>query len=339
MSFCCSWSFGALLLGAGILGGLPAAALAGDKIQFSRVSDGMPMPTVDRADSEPPPNGFSPFIFENAGPQVAIPYPMMPPPEQAPARRTDGSRNSDDRLGSELQRQPDDSFDNPLWGSPTNYSSNPANKYDANPLKPGGSAEYPDGRNLDRTDPRYGQRLDSFDPSARRDHQLDGYGTTPNRSRSSRLDDAYDASTKTRNADWLKRQNDPLFGGNSSKQSSSIFGSKSSSAWDGSSLGPLNGPSESSLITPLDSTSPGYNAYNPQSRPQALPFGKTPGSQDDGNSTVNDFRAWGSSESLFHSQPAEPVPRKPLPAPSLGGPPRQEGGAFLPWPKRPGAIN
>ena len=80
MSFCSSRSFLALLLGAGVSGAFAASALAGDKIEFSPVSETLAMPKVDRPDSEPD-DALSGFSFGQPVPQGGFLY------VRAPSRR------------------------------------------------------------------------------------------------------------------------------------------------------------------------------------------------------------------------------------------------------------
>lgn len=348
MPFCCSRSFLALLLGAGVSGGLPVSALAGDKIEFSRASEALVMPTVDRPKSEPE-DAFSAFSLKNPASQPRMLYPTLSVPAAAPSRRNNDldHRNGNGGLGSDLERFGQyDSFANPIWEKDaTNYSSKPASNY-FNAMRASGTSENPDvlGRGMDRMDSRYGQtdaRSESLIPSVRRDRQTDfGFGNTGNRSWTSRTDNAYSFGAGTSLADLLQqqKQNKSLLGARPSlfKSISPFSGSKSSSAL----LSPSLMPSGSPLISPLDATETGYNVYKePAARTPSLTPGKMSDKQDEGLSRgLPALSAWGDMSYGFTLQAPQPAVRKPPSPPPPGGPQRQQGGATLPWPKKPGSV-
>ncbi len=345
MSICRSRSFLALLLGAGVSGGLPASAQAGDKIEFSRASETLALPTVDRPKSEAA-DDSSDFAFRNSAPPAQIIYPVMSLPTEAPARRAGerNARNGNGDLGSDLARFGlNDSFENPVWGTyATDYSSKPASNY-FNAMKASGTSENPDGlgRGLDRLDSRYGQgdaRLESLTPAERRDRQNDlGFGNAGNRSLGSRTNDANGPGGGTSLADLLQKQNKPLLENRPGlfKSLSPFSGSKAS----GDSMFSSLMPSASPLISPLDGMATGYNGYKEQAgRTPSLTPGKIPDKADEGLSRgLPGLSVWGDTPG-FNLQASQPAQRKPLSPASPGGAQRQQPKVILDFPKKPGSI-
>jgi hypothetical protein len=344
MSRCCLKSFLALLFGAGVLGGFPASALAGDKIQFSHASETLAKPKADLPDTEQP-GAFSGIEFGNPGLDVEVVYPMMPPPAPAPSRRNDdlSLQNRTGGLGSGSDRsEPYDAFGKSLWESDgTNYSSNPDSKSSnyLSAARAWGTPENPDGLGLgmDRMDSRNGQanpRLDSLNPLGRRDRQGElGSGAMGERSWAFRKSDANGSSAKTSIADLLKQQGKSSSGAGSSLfKSSSLF--PDSRAWG--SLSVL--PPDRSLTSPMDSTEPGYNADKElSSRATSLGPGKGLGNQDEGNlGGMSAMRSSGNGPGPG-SQATQPPP-KPPPSSTPGPGQPQKGGARLSGPKMPGSL-
>jgi len=344
MSCCCSRSFLALLLGAGVSGGLPGSALAGDKIEFSRASETLATPAVDRPKSDPA-DAFSDFSLKNAVPQPQL-YPMVSLPAAAPSRRNhDGNlRNGEGGLGSDLERfRQNNGFENPIWEmDATNYSSNPATNY-FNTLRASGTWDDPAGlgRGLDKLDSRYGQgdgRLDSLTPSERRDRQNDaGVGNAGNSSRTTRAEDAYGPGGGTSLAGLLQKQNKSRLEARPGlfKSISPFSGSK----YSGDLMSPSLMPSDSPFISPLDAAETGYNVYKePSGHLPSLTPGRITDRQDEGISRgLPGPSAWGDMPGLNYQAPQSTL-RKPVTPASPAGVPRQQGGATLPFPKQPGSV-
>lgn len=349
MSFCCSRSFLAILLGAGGLGVLPASALAGEKIEFSSASETLAMPQVDRPENEQA-NAFSALSFLNlnsAAPQQTMPFQMMPPPAETPSRRN-GDRNSPnkhDGLGSDLESfGQNGSLDNPAWASyGTNSSSKPAPN-DLNAVKAWNAPDNPEGvgRGLDRMDSRYGQPNGlpgSLTSSEKRDRLNDfGLDNPGTRDWVLRREEASKLDAKTRINDFLSQQNKSPADENSSlfKSVFQFGGSKSFSAG--------LAPSERSPLSPLDAAETGYNANKePSARPPALARGRSSGNQDErAVGGLSATSAWGGEVPGLGSRSAQPVYSHKAPSStsssSQGGAQRQQVGKDLKWPKNPNSV-
>jgi hypothetical protein len=351
MSFCSLKSFLALLLGAGVLGWLPAAALAGDKIEFSRASESLALPTVDRPESEPA-DAFS-LVTKYSSPQPPMFYPIITTPAPAPVRRNDdrNARNGNSGLSSDLGSFGQNSdFENPFWESDNpNYSSKPSSNY-SNSTKAPGSLENLDrldpalDRLNSRLDPRYGQpnaRLDSLlNPSARRDRLNDpALDSAGRKNWTSRSQDAYGSARETSVSDFLRSQgpNAPrepktgLF-----KPASPFAASPSPYASLSSSLA----PPISSIAAPLDATESHESLYK-ESSGHLQPLGPVGSNERAGDGLprgIPGLSVWGDAPGFnLHTPPPAP-PRKPPANQSQMGPQRQQGGAVLPWPKKPGSV-
>ena len=344
MSLCCFRSFLALLSGAGVLGGFPASALAGDKIEFSRASETLAEPKADRPDSEPP-DAFSGFDFGNPEPETGIVY--LPTPAPAPSRRNAGPnlQNGTGGLGSDKFGQ-DDSFERSPWQSyATNYSSGRdgiASNY-LSAARAWETPENPDGLGggVDRMDSRYGQadaRVDSLNSLERRDRQVEfGSGAAGYRPWAYRREDASGSGAKTSFADLLKPENKSFFDANPDRFNpiSQSADSRASRAWGSPSIF----PADRSLTSP-DSTEPGYNGYtDPSARAPSLNSGRGFGKQDEGNSTgLPAMRPYDDGLGLGY-QAYQPAPtRKTPPSTTPGAPQPQKGGATLSKPRDPTSV-
>ena len=348
MSFCCLRSSLALLFGAGVLGGFPSSAAAGDKIEFSPAAETLAKPKVDRPDLESA-DAFAGFDFGKPGPQMGIIYPM-PPPAPAPSRRNNGSDllNETGGLGPGLDSfEQGDGFGKSAWDSyDTNYSSKPggnaSNYWSA--ARAWENADNPEGlgRGADRLDPRYGQsdaRLDSLNSLERRDRPADFVlGATEDRSWASRREDASGSGGRTSLADALKQQNKSFFGANSGpfKSISSLSDSRAASVWGSLSLLP---PDRSST-SPTDALEPGYNgSKDPAARAPSPGSGKTFGNPDAGNpGGLPAMRPFDDGLGLGSQASQTPAARKPPPLPASAAAQPQRGGAFLSKPKDPNSV-
>ncbi len=346
MSLCSLRSFLALLTGAGLLGRLPASVIAGDKIEFSRASETLAMPVVDRPESEPS-EAFS-LMVRNSDPMPPMLYPMATVSVAAPVRRNDdrNSRIGNGALSAELDRfGQNNTSDNPSWDMGAgNYSARPASNY-FNDLSTSGAWQNPDGldNGMDRLDARNGQanaRLDSLTPSERRDRQnIPGPDNAGNRSWRLRYDEAYSPGNESSLNDLLKdaKQNNAPRGPKPGlfNQVSSFSDPKSPFATGSPSLI----PSAPSLISPLDATEAGEGAYKmPSAHMSSLDPLKTPDKPDEGfTHALPGLSAWGDAPG-FSLQAPKPVYRKPTATQSQMGPLRQPGGAVLPWPKQANSV-
>lgn len=343
MSLCRLSSFLALLFGAGVLGGFPASALAGDRIEFSQASETLAKAAADRPDSEPA-DALHGLGLGNTGPMPDMPYPMMSFPAASPSRRNDGLdfQNGTDSLSSGMDRLgQNDGFARSPWDTyATNYSSKPdsnASNY-LSATRAWGTLEdpYALGRGADRMDSRYGSaegRVDSLNPSERRDRLAEfGLGATANRVWAARREDG--SGTRTSIADLLKQQNPSSFGANPGlfKSSSQFSDFRASSAWGSLSLL----PSERSLTPPLDSTEPGYNG-NREPRAPSSGTGRSYQNEGEAGGTVA-MRASGDGLGLGFQATRPPPARKPLPSSTPGAGKLQRGGVTLPWAKDPNSV-
>ncbi|MGA2554953.1 MAG: hypothetical protein ABSG04_01585 [Verrucomicrobiota bacterium] len=346
MSLCCLRLLLALLIGAGLLGRLPASVLAGEKIEFSRASETLAMPVVDRPESEPA-EAFS-LMVRNSSPPPPMLFPMATVSVAAPVRRNDdlNSRIGNGGLSSDLDRLGrNNTSDSPYWElGAGNYSAKPASNY-FNDLSTSGTWENPDGlgSGMERLEARNGQanaRLDSLTPSERRDRQNNlGPDNAGNRTWKFRSDDAYSPGNESSLNDLLKdmKQNNASRGSKPGlfKQDSSFSDPKSPFAKGSLSLM----PSASSLISPLDATETGESVYKmPSAHASSLDPLKPPDKQDEGFSHgLPGLSAWGDVPG-FSLEAPKPAMRKPPGSQSQIGPQRQQGGAVLPWPKQPNAV-
>jgi hypothetical protein len=341
MPFCCSRSFLALLLVAGVSGGFSTYAPAGQKIEFSSLdSEALATPTVESAVGESE-DIFSAFLsYNNRVPGAGDIYPLFPAAEEAPARLGEdrNSLNGNGGLGSELDRSGQNGgLGNSPWEtSATNYAYKPASN-SVDELGAWGETGIPNGlgRGMDNLVSRYGLAdagLESALLLERRNRQS-GFdaGNSGTKAWASRKEDGYDTGAKTPIADLLRQQSRSLPGAGYGlfKPVTQLFGSKA----------PMLS-SDSSMISPLDAGETGYNAYNGSSASDlSLSSGKNSGKQDAGNASgISGMRAWG-DELGASLQAADPAPaRKPPVPPAQAGAQRQQGGATLPWPKRPGST-
>jgi len=344
--YCCSRSFLALLLGAGVSGGFSVSAPAGDKIEFSSLnSEDLARPTVDRAESESP-DGVSIFTIvsiDNALPQPQQPYSPMPPAAGTRGRRNDdlslNFRSGNDGLSAGPDRLGQNGgSDNPTWDThATNYSSSkPASNYldevgaweksqSLNGMRPG----------TDKLEPRYGQpgaRLESATLLERRALK-NGYeaGDAASKSWTTRKEDAASASEKTSIAEMVKEKNKSSFDASYGlfRPLSQFYGSKASSAWGSASMLPSD-PS-------LDASDAGRNK-SLSSRLPSFSSGKNFGNQDPGNASgLPAMSGWGNDLGAGYQGAAPAAARKPPAPPAQAGPQRPQGGATLAWPKMPGA--
>jgi hypothetical protein len=350
MFFCSFRSFLALLLGTGVLGWLPAAALAGDKIEFSRASESLALPVVDRPESEPA-DAFS-LITRYSSPQAPMLYPIVTTPVPAPVRRNQdrNARNGNSDLSSDsgVFGQNSD-FENPSRETDNaNYLSKPSSNYFNSKNAPG-SLENLDRLNpgLDRLDtrldPRYPQsnaRLDSLTPSERRDRLNDpALAHTGGRSWAFRSADASDSAARTTLEDLLGAQGPNAPRGPKTglfKPASPFAASRSPYSSLSSSLA----PSISSITAPLDATEPHESLYKGSSANlQSLGPVRSAEKADEGFArALPGLSVWGDTPDFTLHAPAPAPPHKPPASQSQMGPRRQQGGAFLPMPKKPGSV-
>jgi hypothetical protein len=344
ISFCRSRSFLVFLLGAGVSGALAASALAGDKIEFSPISDNLAMPTVDRPDSEPAEP--SPFSLKNPQQNQRLLFaPMVPPPVVAASRRKVDPifRNGNGGLSSDQDKfGRNDNADNSARDmSATNYSYSfkPAtNSNYLDGVKAWGTPENPDdrGHGTDKLDPRYVQpdaRLGSrTSPQTRDGPSETGSGMPGSRAWASRRDD--DSASGAKTSDALKQPDKSLPGANPSLFKSLFPAPGAVSAWGSSPLMPSDQP----LLSPLNKTDPGYNAYKDSSG--RLFSGRSSSRLDEGNTGgLPAPSAWGNAPGYgFQSSDPAPAFHKTPPPPATGVPQRPQGGAFLPTPKNPNSV-
>jgi hypothetical protein len=348
MSLCSFRWFLALLLGVGVLGRFPASARAGDKIHFSRASESLALPTADQSESEPD-DAFS-FLPKSSDPQPQIYYPVITTPAPAPVRRNDdrNARNGSSGLNSELDVFGQNSdFENPSWeaGNP-DYSYKPSSN-DFNSMKAPGSLENRDRLDpgFDRLDPRldsrYAQpnyRLDSLTPSERRDRLNDAApGNTGRKSWTLRSEDAYGSANQTSLADLLGAR-----GPNAARESKTgVFKPTSPFATSQSpydSLSSSLAPPISLITAPLDATEAHDSIYKGSSAhsPSLGPVGSAEKKAGDGLPRgLPGLSVWGNAAETL--PPAAPA-HKPAASQSQMGPQRQQGGAVLPMPKKPGSV-
>ncbi len=354
MSFCCFRSFLALLLGTGVMGWLPASALAGDKIEFSRASESLALPAVDRPESEPT-DVFS-FLPKASSPQAPMLYPIITPSVPAPIRRNEdrNARNGNGDLSSDLGVFGQNSdFANPSRETDdANYLSKPSSNYFNSRNAPGSLENLdrldPGLDRLDtRLDPRYPQsnaRLDSLTPSERRDRLNDpALANASGRSWTFRSADASDSANRTTFADLLGAQGPNAPRGPKTglfKPSSPFAASSSLYSSPYSSLSSSLTPSISPITAPLDATGPHESLYKGSSA-NLQSFGPVRSAEkaDEGFArALPGLSVWGATPDFALHAPAPAPPHKPPASQSQMGPQRQQGGAFLPMPKKPGSV-
>jgi len=354
---CCSRSFLALLLGAGVAGGFSVSAPAGDKIEFSSLdSEDLARPDVERAESEPA-DVRSIFSLDGVLPQEVNRYPLVPIAGDPPARRNDESalnrRSGADALSLSLdlagfgQDSRDrfglnGSLENSTWQmSDTNYSSKPASNY-LDTMEAWGNSENLNSlaSGMDKLDPRsaqLGARLESAASLERRALQNGLAVGDAAKTWASRKNDASGSGDRTSATDVLKSQNKSLSGVNYGlfRSLPPFDDARAYRAWGSGSL--LS--SDTSLKSPLDSSETG-NGVNKSSAVRTPPFssGKNSGNLDQGNwGGVPTIGGLGDDLGAGYQYGGSSAARKPAAPPLQPWAQRQQGGATLAWPKMPGA--
>ena len=335
------------VLGMGVWGGNPTAALAGDKLHFSAASDTLDLPEAEKGDTRTEEINF--FKTGNPNLQMPVLYPWSAPVTTQPARRKDNSifGNKD----GDLDHWAGDSIWSPEGG--TNSDRQPAtNQW--NNMKAWNSLDQQDPlrRELDQVNGR-------SRPMDRIPDSMTGLGSrnqldTPNSGQSGGKDWAgrkanpYGADRPTTLGELLRPRSllsPPArlgsvagLGENTGLMPRSL-GSKSSlssSRFDRPSLMPA-----SAYNSAFNNTSPN-NAEAGLSRPSASPLHEPAAgfarSQFDQTGPLG---ALPGMDNLYGrgDRPAPPPPKiKSLTpgAPLPGQQPRT--GTDLPWPKRPGAV-